>query len=312
MATHADVVRKCHQWLSENFGDRIRAKFKDTPFLPKHLYPMAVLFMVLVVSSSVDAGEKGPSPEETEVKFAVRPADIVAAKEKLHLKKPATESICFFDTGDRQLEKRDLSLRSRYVVSGEDGGKAPEDDKHNGTTAKLRQAAGIDRVKEKAFIDSIQSNSSSGKIERDETVGKSAVESLSLDSTLMNSQIKVVEDSKSGMEALFQRQQSFINAHGGVDWSKVQVIGPIVSTKWGHISLPEVPTAVFDVEEWVVKLPGRPALDLMEISSKQKGDANTVSAFGLEMSAALGKLGFTEDPGAEMKTAAVFEYYLNK
>jgi len=271
--------------------------------------------IALIGASLASLAEAQPATakaEETEVKFVVREKDVDNVKKVLNLGDAAEhESICFYEATNRDLDAQKIILRSRYLTKDKHGNATADDDKHNGTTVKLRTNDKIDREKEKEWVSAIEADPKVGKIEKDQVVGKNAVESLSLDNPQKGTEISKVEDKREVKKIFSALQERFVAAHLSLDWGSLQRIGPIKARAWKKVAI-EGFGEEFDAEEWILKRDGQAERRLLEISAKVAGDKAAADAFGKKLNEFMEARQFTQDPDAETKTKTVFNYFLGE
>jgi hypothetical protein len=201
-----------------------------------------------------------PLPEKIEVKLAIEPEDTKTAFDLLGLSDPPKEEkrIHFFDTQGLSLFDRDLILRVRQTVSGND-----EDD----VTLKVR-GPGAELAAER-FLD-IEGDKA--KFEGDQNVGKDEQPSFSITTKPGSALLAdIVAGKKPFAMALDEAGRALLQEMAGADAGKIVVLGPIRSRTWKL--KPDGFDGKISAELWDVA-----GTQLLEVSDKTPRDGAGVLA----------------------------------
>lgn len=249
---------------------------------------------VLGAASCEGAVETGQSAEDVksakprvELKVTLRADQIEDARAALHLDDGDAEDreVTFYDTLDLDLTEAGIVLRARKIDGDDDD-----------STVKLRPMASSE-----VDADWLEVEGFKCEIDR---AGDTSMESCSLQATQDRGEIDDVAAGERGIDKLFsEEQEDFLAEHAStpVDWSALEVLGPVEAQVW------EIEVDGFgetlDVELWA--LPD--GTEILEVSTKVKaGDADDAAQ---ELAQLLEDLGLDASTTQETKTRATLEYF---
>ena len=269
------------------------------PFM-KVPHRFLVLAVVALLGSPVGvrAGDSAAA-KNVEIKFVVRVSQVQMALQALGLDPAEAEkkTAYFFDTKDLSLFQQAnarVILRARTTAG----------DKEGETTVKLRSTGSLE-IDEEWMQKRRKGERLDRKFEKDQVVGKPAVEAYSLDD---KEDLKAIENAVAGRQSVKKifsaNQEDLVEAKTKprFDWDKLLALGPVKVMKWEFKALGLDLVA----ERWDF---GDHAPTL-EISTK--ADASGAEETKNKLVAFLQDKGLRQDPHPETKTKEVLEYFSSR
>ena len=269
------------------------------PFM-KVPHRFLVLAVVALLGSPVGvrAGDSAVA-KNVEIKFVVRVSQVQMALQALGLDpaKAEKKTAYFFDTKDLSLFQQAnarVILRSRTTAG----------DKEGETTVKLRSTGRLE-IEEEWMQKRRKGERLDRKFEKDQVVGKPAVEAYSLDD---KEDLKTIENAVAGRQSVKKifsaNQEDLVEAKTKprLDWDKLLALGPVKVMKWEF----EAQGLDLVAERWDF---GNHAPTL-EVSTK--ADASDAEDTKKKLAAFLHDKGLRQDPHPETKTKEVLEYFTSR
>ena len=263
-------------------------------------YRFLILLMVALLEGRATAtAEDRAAAENVEIKFVVQAAQVEKALRELGLGAAEAEkkTAYFFDTKDLSLFKQagtSVILRAR-TTAGEKEGE---------TTVKLRSKGRL-QVEEEWMQKRRKGARLDRKLEKDQVVTKSAVESYSLDDKEDAKAIQEVISGRQSVKKIFSaNQEDLVEAKTKprLDWDKLEALGPVKVMKWEF----EAQGLDLVAERWDF---GDHAPTL-EVSTK--ADESDAAETTSKLVAFLHEKGLRQDPHPETKTKEVLEYFASR
>jgi hypothetical protein len=259
-----------------------------------------VLLMVALLEGRVEArAEDRGVAENVEIKFVVQVSQVEKAIKALALDKrtPERKIVYFFDTKDLSLFKQadtSVILRARTNAAENEGE----------TTVKLRSKGTLE-IEDEWMQKRRKGERLDRKLEKDQVVTKSVVESYSLDDEENPKEILEVAAGRGSVKEIFSANQEDLleaKTRPRLNWDKLQALGPVKVMKW------EFKARGLDLvaERWDF---GSHAPTL-EVSTKvDEPDAEETTR---KLVAFLHEMELQQDPRPETKTREVLEYFSSR
>ena len=244
-------------------------------------------------------GQLAATADQVEIKFVVKEAEVEKATQALRLDKKTAErkTVYFFDTKDLSLFKQadtSVILRAR-TTAGENEGE---------TTVKLR-SKGTLKIEDEWMQKRRRGEMLDRKLEKDQVVTKSVVESYSLDDEEDPKDILKAAAGRGSVKKIFSaNQEDLVEAKTKprLNWDKLQALGPVAVMKWEF----EARGLDLVAERWDF---GKHAPTL-EVSTKvDEPDAEETTRKLVDF---LHEKGLQQDSRPETKTRAVLEYFSSR
>ena len=260
---------------------------------------LMLLMVALLEGRVAGKAEERAEADNIEIKFVVQVSQVEKAIKKLGLDKADAErkTVYFFDTKDLTLFKQagtSVILRARTTAREDEGE----------TTVKLRSKGTLE-IEDEWMQKRRKGKRLDRKLEKDQVVTKSVVESYSLDDEEDPKQILETVAGKGSIKKIFSdNQEDLIEAKTKpkLHWNTLEALGPVRVMKWEF----EARGLNLVAERWDF---GDHAPTL-EVSTKvDEPDAEEATR---KLVAFLHEKGLQQDPRPETKTREVLEYFSSR